>query len=129
MNMPSSARSTAPTRMPTEAVPPVVGTLVGESTSTEFRLAIKAEAVREQDLIAVDAEVHTPGSTAVDTIRVWAKVKRIERLNPLFPKESGHELADAGIGAFDTVLSLSKEMVTAVCQVLGWEPRNQSVDE
>ena len=58
--MPSSARSTAPTRMPTEAVPPVVGTLVGESTSTEFRLAIKAEAVREQDLIAVDAEVHTP---------------------------------------------------------------------
>ena len=108
--------------MPTEAVPPVVGTLVGESTSTEFRLAIKAEAVREQDLIAVDAEVHTPGSTAVDTIRVWAKVKRIERLNPLFPKESGHELADAGIGAFDTVLSLSKEMVTAVCQVLGWEP-------
>jgi hypothetical protein len=103
--------------------------LVGESTSNEFRLAIKQEAVREQDLIAVDAEVHAPGTGAVESIRVWAKVKRIERLNPLFPKESGHELADAGIGAFDTVLSLSKEMVTAVCQVLGWEPRNRGDDE
>jgi len=103
--------------------PPVVGTLVGESTSTEFRLAVKHEAIREQDLIAVDAELRKPDSQDTESIRVWAKVKRIERLNPLFPKESGHELADAGIGAFDTVLSLSKEMVTAVCQVLGWEPR------
>lgn len=107
--------------------PPVVGTLVGESTSTEFRLAVKHEAIREQDLIAVDAELRKPDSHDTESIRVWAKVKRIERLNPLFPKESGHELADAGIGAFDTVLSLSKEMVTAVCQVLGWEPRGAHV--
>src|SRR5579875_207489 len=105
--------------------PPVVGTLVGESTSTEFRLSVKHEAIREQDLIAVDAELRKPDSQDMESIRVWAKVKRIERLNPLFPKESGHELADAGIGAFDTVLSLSKEMVTAVCQVLGWEPRGE----
>jgi DNA helicase HerA-like ATPase len=112
-----TAASPAPPR------PPVVGTLVGESTSTEFRLAVKHEAIREQDLIAVDAELRKPDSQDTESIRVWAKVKRIERLNPLFPKESGHELADAGIGAFDTVLSLSKEMVTAVCQVLGWEPR------
>lgn len=105
--------------------PPVVGTLVGESTSTEFRLAVKQEAIREQDLIGVDAELRKPDSQEVESIRVWAKVKRIERLNPLFPKESGHELADAGIGAFDTVLSLSKEMVTAVCQVLGWEPHDE----
>jgi DNA helicase HerA-like ATPase len=106
--------------------PPVVGTLVGESTSTEFRLAVKQEAIREQDLIAVDGELRRPDSQEIESIRIWAKVKRIERLNPLFPKESGHELADAGIGAFDTVLSLSKEMVTAVCQVLGWESRGQS---
>ena len=32
-----------------------VGTLVGESTSREFRLAVTPEAVREQDIIAVDA--------------------------------------------------------------------------
>lgn len=112
-------QQTAPMR------PPVVGTLVGESTSTEFRLAVRQEAIREQDLSAVDAELRKPESQQVESIRVWAKVKRIERLNPLFPKESGHELADAGIGAFDTVLSLSKEMVTAVCQVLGWESRDE----
>jgi uncharacterized protein len=88
-------------------------------------LAVKQEAIREQDLIAVDAELRKPESQQVECIRVWTKVKRIERLNPLFPKESGHELADAGIGAFDTVLSLSKEMVTAVCQVLGWESRDE----
>lgn len=34
-----------------------VGTLVGESTSREFRLAVAPEAVREQDIIAVDAEL------------------------------------------------------------------------
>jgi len=31
-----------------------VGTLVGESTSREFRLAVAHEAIREQDLIAVN---------------------------------------------------------------------------
>ncbi|MBV8453150.1 MAG: ATP-binding protein [Deltaproteobacteria bacterium] len=58
----------------------------------------------------------------MEKIRVWAKVQRIERLNPLFPSEAGHELAETGTSPFDTVLSLSREMVTAVCQVLGSEP-------
>jgi DNA helicase HerA-like ATPase len=49
-------------------------------------------------------------------------VQRIERLNPLFPSEAGHELAATRTDPFDTVLSLSREMVTAVCQVLGSEP-------
>ena len=124
--MPKIAQPTQPQPQTAALRAPAVGTLVGESTSTEFRLAVKQEALREQDLIAVDGELRHPDSQKVDSIRIWAKVKRIERLNPLFPKESGHELADAGIGVFDTVLSLSKEMVTAVCQVLGWEPRGQS---
>jgi len=34
-----------------------VGTIVGESTSREFRLALAHEAVREQDIIAVNAEM------------------------------------------------------------------------
>lgn len=122
----SGLRSRASEASPASAV---IGTLVGESTSTEFRLAVKAEAIREQDLVAVDAELRAPDGNASESIRVWAKVTRIERLNPLFPKESGHELADAGVGAFDTVLSLSKEMVTAVCQVLGWEPRTMVAAE
>ena len=108
-----------------------VGTLVGESTSREFRLAVAHEAIREQDIIAVDARLRKPtsegptedGSEApTEDIRVWAKVQRIERLNPLFPSEAGHELAATQTNPFDTVLSLSREMVTAVCQVLGSEP-------
>lgn len=100
-----------------------VGTLVGESTSREFRLAVAHEAIREQDIIAVDARLRQPGNPATgEAIRVWAKVQRIERLNPLFPAEAGHELAATRTDPLDTVLSLSREMVTAVCQVLGAEP-------
>jgi hypothetical protein len=47
-------------------------------------------------------------------------------LNPLFPAEAGHELAATQTDPFDTVLSLSREMVTAVCQVLGAEPLDDS---
>jgi DNA helicase HerA-like ATPase len=100
-----------------------VGALVGESTSNEFRLAVAHEAIREQDIIAVDAALRrTDGSDLTEQIRVWAKVKRIERINPLFPVEAGHELAATRSNPFDTVLSLSREMVTAVCQILGAEP-------
>jgi hypothetical protein len=100
-----------------------VGTLVGESTSREFRLAVAHEAIREQDIIAVDATLRpTDGGGEPEEIRIWAKVQRIERLNPLFPVEAGHELAATRTNPFDTVLSLSREMVTAVCQILGAEP-------
>ncbi|MCL4872200.1 MAG: ATP-binding protein [Anaerolineae bacterium] len=100
-----------------------VGTIIGESTSREFRLAVAHETIREQDIIAVDAELrHPDGNQPPEQIRVWAKVQRIERLNPLFPSEAGHELAETRTDPFDTILSLSREMVTAVCQVLGAEP-------
>ena len=108
-----------------------VGTLVGESTSREFRLAVHHGAIREQDIIAVDAQLRVPNASGLaedgqeppaEDIRVWAKVQRIERLNPLFPMEAGHELAATQTNPLDTVLSLSREMVTAVCQVLGSEP-------
>ncbi len=109
------------------APPNYVGTIVGESTSREFRLAVAQEAIREQDLVAVDAELRpTDGQGPPETIRVWAKVQRIERLNPLFPSEAGHELAATRTNPFETVLSLSREMVTAVCQVLGAEPRGNN---
>jgi uncharacterized protein len=101
-----------------------VGTIVGESTTREFRLAVAASALKEQDIIAVNSEIsdsERPNETATP-IRVWAKVQTIERLNPLFPQEAGHELAATGTNPFDTVLSLSREMITAICQVLGIEP-------
>lgn len=99
-----------------------VGTIVGESTTTEFRLALAHEAVREQDIIAVDVELQSGDRVeGARPVRVWAKVQRIERLNPLFPSEAGHELAATRTDPLDTVLSLSREMVTAVCRVLGAE--------
>lgn len=110
-------------------IPPeyYVGTLVGESTSREFRLAVAHETIREQDIIAVDAELRKSDSQpTLEKIRIWAKVQTIERINPLFPTEAGHELAATRTNPFDTVLSLSREMVTAVCQVLGSEPLDRS---
>ena len=105
-----------------------VGTLVGESTCREFRLAVARETIREQDIVAVDAELRRPEERPdeVERIRIWAKVQRIERINPLFPTEAGQELAETRTNPFDTVLSLSREMVTAVCQVLGTEPLDGS---
>lgn len=110
--------------MPNEGLQ-YVGTIVGESTSREFRLALAHESVREQDIIAVDADLRRNDGVESERIRVWAKVQRIERVNPLFPHEAGHELAATQTHALDTVLSLSREMVTAVCQVLGTEPRDR----
>lgn len=100
-----------------------VGTLVGEITSKEFRLAVAHETIREQDIIAVDATLNkTDESGQLEKIRIWAKVQRIERINPLFPVEAGHELAETRTDPMETVLSLSREVVSAVCQVLGSEP-------
>ena len=100
-----------------------VGTLVGEITSKEFRLAVAHETIREQDIIAVDATLNrTEESGQLEKLRVWAKVQRIERINPLFPVEAGHELAETRTDPMETVLSLSREVVSAVCQVLGSEP-------
>jgi Cdc6-like AAA superfamily ATPase len=96
-----------------------VGTIVGLSDPNEFIMAAKPGAVRLQNIVAVDA--HGEDTGAGHPIRVWAKVKRIERLNPLFPVEAGHELAQEGISAMDTVLSVSREMVTAYCQIIGYE--------
>ncbi len=100
-----------------------VGTIVGESTTREFRLAVAASSIKEQDIIAVDSDISDLEDLIESkAIRVWAKVQTIERINPLFPQEAGHELAATRTNPFDTVLSLSREMVTAVCQVLGVEP-------
>lgn len=99
-----------------------VGTIVGESTTQEFRMAVHPEATKEQDIVAVDSSLELAAEGTTNDIRVWAKVRNIERINPLFPAEAGHELAETKTAPLDTVLSFSREMVTAVCQVLGYEP-------
>jgi hypothetical protein len=59
-----------------------VGTVVGVSSTGEFQMQVRPDAVRAQDLVAVDT---VEGG---QTYRVWAKVGTIERLNPLFPREA-----------------------------------------
>jgi len=90
-----------------------VGTVVGVSSTTEFQMQVRPDAVRAQDLVAVDTV------EAGQTYRVWAKVGTIERLNPLFPREAAQELAFQGRDPVDSVVSMSREMITATCSVVG----------
>src|SRR5680860_97225 len=91
--------------------PKPVGVVVGTTSTREFQMAIEPNAVAVQDLVAAD-----DGSR-----RVWAKVGKIERLNPLFPREAAQELAFQGRSAIDLPFSFSREMVTASCRVIGEE--------
>ena len=105
-----------------------VGTIVGESTSRDFGLALAREAVREQDIIAVDAELRRTDNPTRGKKTGLGEGPAIERVNPLFPHEAGHELAATQTHPLDTVVSLSREMVTAVCQVLArnrWKGRRR----
>lgn len=76
-------------------------------------MQVRPDAVRAQDLVAVDTIENG------ETFRVWAKVGTIERLNPLFPREAAQELAFQGRDPVDSVISLSREMITATCTVVG----------
>lgn len=90
-----------------------VGTVVGVSSTGEFQMQVRPDAVRAQDLVAVDTVENG------QTYRVWAKVGTIERLNPLFPREAAQELAFQGRDPVDSVISMSREMITATCKVVG----------
>ena len=90
-----------------------VGTVVGVSSTSEFQMQVRPDAVRAQDLVAVDT------LEGEERFRVWAKVATIERLNPLFPKEAAQELAYQGRDPYDSVISMSREMITAGCTVVG----------
>lgn len=96
-----------------EAKREAVGTVVGVSSTTEFQMQVRPDAVRAQDLVAVDTVEEGT------TFRVWAKVCTIERLNPLFPREAAQELAFQGRDPVDSVVSMSREMITATCKVVG----------
>lgn len=90
-----------------------VGTVVGVSSTLEFQMQVQPDSVRAQDLVAVD------GLEDGECFRVWAKVATIERLNPLFPREAAQELAFQGRDPRDSVVSMSREMITATCRIVG----------
>lgn len=100
----------------------MVGTVVGESTTQEFRMAVATGRVHVQDLVAVDAQLEEVDGKST-AICIWAKLEAIEHINPLFPRESEQELADLQVNPIDTVISLSREMIIALCRVLGYEEK------
>jgi len=100
----------------------IVGTVVGITNPREFYFTITPGKVQLQELVAIDAfKIDSSGEKRDETMRVWAKVADIERINPLFPEEAAQELAYQRMSAFDTVISMSREMITAKCKVLGIE--------
>ena len=62
--------------------------------------------------------IPTDGGTA--EVTVWARIVELERSNPFLPLEAGLELADEGMELIDTVLSTSRDQVTARALVLGY---------
>lgn len=100
-----------------------VGTVVGLSKPTEFHFAVSPEKARLFDVVVVDTEL--PGSGGPRKYRVWSKITDIERTNPLFPREAAQQLAYESLSAWETVVSLSREMVTATCRIIGAETNNQ----
>jgi len=100
----------------------IVGTVVGITNPREFYFTITPGKVQLQELVAIDAfKIDSSGEKRDETMRVWAKVADIERINPLFPEEAAQELAYQRMSAFDTVISMSREMITAKCKALGVE--------
>ncbi len=98
----------------------IIGTVVGVTNPQEFYFSVTPGKVAVQDIVAVDTfKIGPEGENKDVTERVWAKVSQIERINPLFPQEAAHELAFQQTSAFDTVISLSREMITAKCEVIG----------
>jgi hypothetical protein len=100
----------------------IIGTVVGVTNPREFYFSIAPGKAQLQEIVAVDAyELDESGEKKDKTVRVWAKVVEIERINPLFPQEVAQELSFQQMSAFDTVIPLSREMITAKCAVLGLE--------
>ena len=107
-----------------------MGTVVGVTNPREFYFAVTPGTVQLQDIVCVDMDMGLKGSDSereetagTSTVRVWAKVVNIERINPLFPEEAAQELSVQRISALDTVVPLSREIITAKCTILGREER------
>lgn len=100
----------------------IAGTIVGVTTPVEFYFKVQPNAVKLHDIVYVEVkEAEATDGASPESRRVWARVTEIERLNPLFPEEAAQELANRSLDAVQTIISLSREMITAKALVLGVE--------
>lgn len=101
-----------------------VGTVVGNTSSQEYRFFLRSFAAKLGDLVYVETDV--PKQTTSDVtskqkekVFVWGRIVELSRFNPFLPSEAGQELADEGLKLMDTVLSLSRDHVEGKVLVLG----------
>lgn len=98
----------------------LIGTVVGNASTSEFSFILKSYKSRVGDLVAVRMEVPDEAYDGTREITVWGRVIGITRYNPFFPYEAAQELSQEGISLVDTVLSNSRDQLEASVLILGY---------
>src|SRR4051812_28584792 len=97
-----------------------IGTVVGNTSTSEFTFILKSFKSRVGDLVAVRMKVPDASYTGTNDIYVWGRVVGINRFNPFFPYEAAQELSNEGISLVDTILSNSRDQLEAAVIILGY---------
>lgn len=99
---------------------PLVGTVVGNTSTYEFTFILKRFKSRVGDIVCVPMAIPDETYSHTNDVIIWGRIIGIERHNPFFPYESGQELTDADLQAYETVLSTSRDLLQASVIVLGY---------
>jgi DNA helicase HerA-like ATPase len=97
----------------------IIGTVVGNASTSEYTFVLKSFRSRVGDLVAVRMDVPNADYSGRRTIYVWGRVTGISRYNPFFPYEAAQELSDEGLSIRDTILSDSRDQLEASVLILG----------
>lgn len=98
---------------------PVIGTVVGNTSTDRFTFILKSFKAKLGDIVACTLEVPGGGASERSQVRVWGRITGIDRFNPFFPAEAAQELANANVNFLDTVLSNSRDQLEAEVLILG----------
>ena len=104
-----------------------IGTVVGNTSPSEYRFSLKSLSAKLGDLVTIEMQVPIESKEAgeassdngAEKVIVWGRIVELERFNPFLPIEAGQELADHGVELLDTVLSHTRDQVEAKVLVLG----------
>ena len=113
--------------MTTRPIGKPIGTVVGNTSPSEYRFSLKSLSAKLGDLVTIGMQVPIESSEAstasadnsTEKVIVWGRIVELERFNPFLPIEAGQELADHGVELLDTVLSHTRDQVEAKVLVLG----------
>ena len=105
-----------------------IGTVVGNTSSSEYKFVLRALSAKLGDLVTVSMTVPTGKHEHTQKVIVWGRIVSLARFNPFLPVEAGQELADHGVELLDTVLSHSRDQIEATVLVLGCAPEGNVRD-